>query len=83
MPVLPTDSSQSNLTDKVAKESPESTASSHPLHQEGQDKESGGKGKLASAMDHLAHPGPAISDNLGKPASKEELHARSEELNKK
>lgn len=40
------------------------------------------KGGLASADHHRANPGPVIAQNLGEPASKEELKKRAEELNK-
>ena len=32
--------------------------------------------------DHQANPGPVISQDIGEPASKEELKKRAEELNK-
>jgi hypothetical protein len=32
---------------------------------------------------HKANPGPVIAQNIGEPASKEELKKRAEELNKK
>ncbi len=60
------------MTDQVAKESKDSNASDHPLHQE-----------KASIEHHKANPGPVMAENLGEPASKEELKKRSEELNKK
>ncbi|PPJ53421.1 hypothetical protein CBER1_00958 [Cercospora berteroae] len=41
------------------------------------------KSGLASQEHHQANPGPVIAENLGEPASKEELKKRSEELNKK
>ncbi|KAM3419000.1 hypothetical protein BST61_g4956 [Cercospora zeina] len=41
------------------------------------------KNGLASQEHHQANPGPVIAENLGEPASKEELKKRSEELNKK
>ena len=38
----------------------------------------------ATVQDHKAAPGPVITtENLGEPASKEELRKRAEELNKK
>jgi hypothetical protein len=61
------------LTDKVAKESKDSSASDHPLHNK----------NVASMEHHKANPGPVMADNLGEPASKEELKKRAEELNKK
>ncbi|KAF2149503.1 hypothetical protein K461DRAFT_281879 [Myriangium duriaei CBS 260.36] len=73
MPVLPQEEeTHGNITDQVAKGSDESTASSHPIHQD-----------KATVQDHHANPGPVIAENLGEPASKEELKKRSDELNKK
>ncbi|RMY23526.1 hypothetical protein D0867_01997 [Hortaea werneckii] len=47
-------------------------------------KETGEQAKnLATADDHKANPGPVMAENLGQPASKEELKKRAEELNKK
>jgi hypothetical protein len=40
-------------------------------------------GGAATFEHHKANPGPVIADNLGEPASKEELKKRSDELNKK
>jgi hypothetical protein len=40
-------------------------------------------GGAATLEHHKANPGPVIADNLGEPASKEELKKRSDELNKK
>ena len=62
-----------DLTDKVAQESKDSGASDHPMHTKG----------LATMEDHKANPGPVMAENLGEPASKEELKKRAEELNKK
>ncbi|PSK33579.1 hypothetical protein B9Z65_7466 [Elsinoe australis] len=78
MPVLPQEDKASggNITDQVAKESSESTASSHPIHKEGE-------GAKATIQDHQANPGIALSDKLPQAASKDELKARAEELNKK
>ncbi|KAF2423281.1 hypothetical protein EJ08DRAFT_652822 [Tothia fuscella] len=59
-----------SITDKVAKESDHSGASDHPIHEQ-----------KAHANDHQSK-GPAIAEDIGKPASKEELKKRSEELNK-
>ena len=68
------------ITDQVAKESSDSNASTHPLHDVDNKASSGG----ASTFEHhKANPGPVIADNLGEPASKEELKKRSDELNKK
>jgi len=68
------------ITDQVAKESKDSTASSHEIHDVDTKASSGG---AASLEHHKANPGPVIADNLGEPASKEELKKRSDELNKK
>ncbi|GAB1727857.1 hypothetical protein KC343_g1286 [Hortaea werneckii] len=47
-------------------------------------KETGEQAKnLATADHHKANPGPVMAENLGQPASKEELKKRAEELNKK
>ncbi|KAF2098407.1 hypothetical protein NA57DRAFT_57561 [Rhizodiscina lignyota] len=67
MPVMPKeDETSSHITDQVAKESSDSTASTHKLHQDA----------------HKANLGPVQTDNLPEPASKEELKKRAEELNK-
>ncbi|EON68771.1 hypothetical protein W97_08029 [Coniosporium apollinis CBS 100218] len=98
MPVHPSEEvAEGNLTDQVAKESSDSTASTHELHQEDTGATSGGK---ASAMDHKANPssaaaamtemvqdkakelGPVIAENLGEPESKEALKDRAKALNK-
>lgn len=68
------------ITDQVAKESSDSTASSHPIHQEDTGATSGGSVNAQQA--HSANPGPVQVNDIGKPASKEELKKRSEELNK-
>jgi hypothetical protein len=72
--------SSTGITDQVAKESSDSTASSHELHDVDTKATSGG---AATLEHHKANPGPVIADNLGEPASKEELKKRSDELNKK
>ncbi|KAL1792954.1 hypothetical protein ACET3X_009461 [Alternaria dauci] len=56
-----------SLTDKIAKESSDSTASSHANH--------------ADIQAHNSK-GPAIPDNMPKAESKEDLKKRAEELNK-
>lgn len=61
-----------DITDQVAKESKDSNASDHPIH----------TGEKAKAEHHQANPGPVMAENLGQPASKEELKKRAEELNK-
>ncbi|KAF4303765.1 hypothetical protein GTA08_BOTSDO07590 [Botryosphaeria dothidea] len=83
MPVHPAEENATgNITDKVAKESSDSTASSHPLHQSDTGATSGGAQSKATASDHKAAPGPVLAEGLGEPASKEELKARAAELNK-
>jgi hypothetical protein len=80
MPVHPAEETAGgNITDKVAKESSDSNASTHPLHDEENNATSGGS---VSANAHKANPGPVHADNLPTPASKEELKKRAEELNK-
>jgi hypothetical protein len=56
-----------SLTDKIAKESSDSTASSHANH--------------ADIQAHNSK-GPAIPDSMPKAESKEDLKKRAEELNK-
>ncbi|KAF1852125.1 uncharacterized protein K460DRAFT_402115 [Cucurbitaria berberidis CBS 394.84] len=68
-----------SITDKVAKESSDSNASSHELHDDGNQATSGGS---VGAAAHKANPGPVKADNLPTPASKDELKKRAEELNK-
>lgn len=81
----------------VAKESSDSNASSHPMHDVEQSATSGGK---ATAQDHSANPvsycfarcpilvtdqseqGPVMAEGLGEPASKDDLKKRAAELNK-
>ncbi|OJD35257.1 peptidase c40 [Diplodia corticola] len=83
MPVHPAEETATgDITDQVAKASSDSTASSHPLHDTESNVTSGGSNSKAHASDHKAHPGPVIVDDIGKPASKEELKARAAELNK-
>lgn len=60
-------SSHTGLTDKIAKESSDSTASSHANH--------------ADIQAHNSK-GPAIPDSMPKAESKEDLKKRAEELNK-
>ncbi|KAF2257097.1 hypothetical protein BU26DRAFT_599663 [Trematosphaeria pertusa] len=80
MPVHPAEEHASgNITDQVAKDSKDSTASSHPLHQEDTGASSGGS---IGAMAHKANPGPVMPENMPEKASKEELKKRAEELNK-
>jgi hypothetical protein len=58
MPVHPAEEeAQPNIFDKVAKESSDSTASDHPLHQENE-----GPVKQATAKD-LQSKGPQLSDS--------------------
>ncbi|KAI4721718.1 hypothetical protein E4T48_02019 [Aureobasidium sp. EXF-10727] len=68
-----------NLTDMVAKESSDSNASSHPMHDVDNSATSGGK---ATTQDHSANPGPVMAEGLGEPASKDDLKKRAAELNK-
>ncbi|KAF2655803.1 hypothetical protein K491DRAFT_692593 [Lophiostoma macrostomum CBS 122681] len=80
MPVHPAEENTSgSITDQVAKDSSDSNASSHPLHQEDTGATSGGS---VGAQAHKANPGPVVAENIGEPASKEELRKRAEELNK-
>jgi hypothetical protein len=82
MPVHPAEETASgSITDQVAKESKDSTASTHPLHQEDTGATSGGSVDAMQA--HKANLGPVIAENIGKPAGKDELKKRAEELNKK
>ncbi|KAF2190556.1 hypothetical protein K469DRAFT_558619 [Zopfia rhizophila CBS 207.26] len=80
MPVHPAEENTSgNITDQVAKDSSNSTASTHSAHQENTGATSGGSIGIQA---HKANPGPVIAEDIGKPASKEELKKRAEELNK-
>ena len=80
MPVHPAEETAGgSITDQVAKESSDSNASTHPLHDTDTGATSGGN---VSADAHRANPGPVKADNLPTPASKEELKKRAEELNK-
>lgn len=60
------------MTDQVAKESKDSTASTHELHDE----------TKATAEDHKASPGIVISQEIGEPTTTEENRKRATELNK-
>ena len=90
MPVLPsedeTQTGKGSITEQVAKNpssNTPSTASDHPTHQGDRKPPSGGV--KAQAQDFQATPGPVIPQDtsaLEQPASKEELRARAEELNK-
>ncbi len=62
-----------DLTDKVAQESADSSASLHPIHSP--DK--------ATIEHHKANPGPVISQNMPEAESRDDLKKRAEELNKK
>ena len=80
MPVHPAEENAGgSITDKVAKESSDSNASTAKLHDEPNEATSGGG---AHAEAHKANPGPVHADNLPTPASKEDLKKRAEELNK-
>ncbi|EXJ86358.1 hypothetical protein A1O3_03309 [Capronia epimyces CBS 606.96] len=77
MPQHPAEeNTQSHIFDKVAKESSDSTASNHPLHDENK-----GPLKQATSEDHRSK-GPQLSDNLPPAADKEELRAKAREMNK-
>ena len=82
MPVHPAEESAGggSITDKVAKESSDSNASTHELHDDKNNQATSGGNVAAEA--HKANPGPVHADNLPTPASKEELKKRAEELNK-
>ncbi|KAH7116927.1 hypothetical protein B0J11DRAFT_583632 [Dendryphion nanum] len=81
MPVHPAEENATgSITDQVAKESDDSTASSHPIHQEDTGATSGGS--LNAQQAHAANPGPVQVSDIGKPLGKDELKKRSEELNK-
>ncbi|KAH7090632.1 hypothetical protein FB567DRAFT_590013 [Paraphoma chrysanthemicola] len=69
-----------SITDKVAKESSDSNASSHQIHDEDLSGISSGGNVAANA--HKANPGPVHADNLPTPETKEDLKKRAEELNK-
>ncbi|KAH4413945.1 hypothetical protein HBH70_059100 [Parastagonospora nodorum] len=82
MPVYPAEENATgSITDKVAKESSDSNASTHELHdsKEANEATSGG---AAHANAHKANPGPVHADNLPTPESKADLKKRAEELNK-
>ncbi|EMD69118.1 hypothetical protein COCSADRAFT_176949 [Bipolaris sorokiniana ND90Pr] len=66
------ESAPGSITDKIAKESSDSTASSHDMHD---------TGNMQHAQAHMSK-GPVIAKDLPEPASKEELKKRAEELNK-
>ncbi|KIX10640.1 uncharacterized protein Z518_01724 [Rhinocladiella mackenziei CBS 650.93] len=77
MPHHPSEeNTQSHVFDRVAKESSNSTASGHTLH-----KDNEGPLKQATA-DHHKSKGPQLSDNMPEAASKDELRARAQEMNK-
>jgi hypothetical protein len=85
------------ITDKVAKESSDSNASTHQLHDDA-NADAATSGGSAHAQAHKANPvralsaglwwklttrqGPVHADNLPTPESKEDLKKRAEELNK-
>ncbi|KAG9205270.1 hypothetical protein G6514_008848 [Epicoccum nigrum] len=96
MPVHPVEETAAgSITDKIAKESKDSTASDHPLHEQ-EDQASANAHKAnpvrstPSLLDRIQHvvwtltgrQGPVHADNLPEKASKEELKKRAEELNK-
>ncbi|ETN40207.1 uncharacterized protein HMPREF1541_04483 [Cyphellophora europaea CBS 101466] len=60
MPVHPTEeTAPSNLTDKVAQESSDSTASDHPIHDEN-------KGPVKATADDHKSKGPAIPESTSR-----------------
>ncbi|RMD42914.1 hypothetical protein DV735_g2193, partial [Chaetothyriales sp. CBS 134920] len=67
----------SNIFDQVAKESSDSTASTHPIH-DAADKTD----KAKASIQDFSSKGPQITENLPPAASKEELRAKARELNK-
>ncbi|RMZ81478.1 hypothetical protein DV738_g2210, partial [Chaetothyriales sp. CBS 135597] len=67
----------SHIYDQVAKESSDSTASTHPLH-DTTDKSD----KAKASIQDFTNKGPQITENLPPAASKEELQAKARELNK-
>ncbi|ORY18724.1 hypothetical protein BCR34DRAFT_553361 [Clohesyomyces aquaticus] len=75
MPVHPAEENTTgSITDQVAKDSNDSTASDHSLH----DVATG-----VGAQAHKAAPGPVVSESIGKPeGSKEDRQKRAAELNK-
>jgi len=76
MPAHPSEeSAPSNLTDKVAQHSKESTASDHPIHNEN-------KGPVEGTVGSLQSKGPQIPENMPDAKSKEELKAQAAEMNK-
>ena len=80
MPVHPAEENAGgSITDKVAKESSDSTASSHQLHNE--DHSGVTSGGSVGAAAHKANLGPVKADDLPAAASKEELKKRATELN--
>jgi hypothetical protein len=73
MPVHPVeDSAPGSITDKIAKESSDSNASTHDMHN---------TDNMQHAQAHKSK-GPVMTDNLPEPESKEDLKKRAEELNK-
>lgn len=76
MPVIPGDNDQ-EMKETLARGKVEAEALKEEKKEE---KEKGGGATLDN---HLANPGPVIAENLGEPASKEELKKRMEELNQK
>ena len=73
-----------DITDQVAKESSDSTASDHHTHQVDTGAKEGKETDRAKAtvIDHTSTPGPVQTDQLPEKKGKEELKARAAELNK-
>ncbi|KAI4140488.1 MAG: hypothetical protein LQ340_007863 [Diploschistes diacapsis] len=84
MPVHPSEeTAPEGITEKVAKNpssNTESTASEHPIHHNDHAPPEQIK---ATAEDYQANPGPVVPDSMPPASSKEELKAKTEELNKK
>ncbi|KAF2024349.1 hypothetical protein EK21DRAFT_78911 [Setomelanomma holmii] len=77
--LMPSHPAEEN-TGGIAKESSNSTASTHQIHDE--DHSGITSGGNVSANAHKANPGPVHADNLPTPETKEDLKKRAEELNK-
>ncbi|KAF2810210.1 uncharacterized protein BDZ99DRAFT_387820 [Mytilinidion resinicola] len=73
---MPVHAAEENATG-IAKDSSDSTASTHKNHNVDTGVNPGG----VHANAHKANPGPVIAENIGKPESKEALKKRAEELN--
>ncbi|KAK8227920.1 hypothetical protein BKA81DRAFT_403500 [Phyllosticta paracitricarpa] len=81
MPIIPNEHSGEHITEQIAKDA-ESKAQEQHQHSHHHHHGQGGAQVKATVADLTAAPGPVISEDIGKPATKEELKARAEELNK-